>query len=160
MRTMLLLTLALAGCGDDLTNSAVDLSMPDLAGNDNDLPRPCIQTCPVCTGGTVCVTGNAGLVPFDATCLKPCSESADCSAPARCVRIDNGVPSGRYCVMAAAPRACVVECDLVPATSECDGNDLVTPYHIGVCGLQYARCANGCVEDLPDAGFNRMAHCL
>ena len=58
------------------------------------------------------------------------------------------------------PQECGSHCDLEPPTSECDGTTLVSYYRRIVCGLHYSHCANGCVEDAPDAGDDKHARCL
>jgi hypothetical protein len=105
------------------------------------------------------VQSAGGLIPFSPACLAACTDDASCAAGEQCVAIDGATPAGRYCLSPTEPQTCGPECDLVPSYSACDGNDVVAPYDHLVCGRVYTRCATGCVEDAPDGGDNRQAHC-
>jgi hypothetical protein len=156
--TLLFVAIALVGCGDDTTSA--DLGAPDLAVGDLS-QISCATSCGTCTTGTTCVTNSSGSVnSFSATCLASCQTDADCTPPRSCVAFDGSSPSGRYCLSATEPQQCGSHCDLVPATSACDGTTLVSYYRAIVCGLDYSHCANGCVEDAPDGGDDKHARCL
>jgi hypothetical protein len=132
-----------------------DLSVPP-----PDLALNCVQTCPSCTTGTTCVTSAGGLTPFSATCLAGCTSDVDCTGQRKCVAIYGASPAGRYCLNTTEPLSCGPMCDLVQAISFCSGSEVVAPYSNIVCGAVYTHCATGCVEDEPDGGTNRHAHCL
>jgi hypothetical protein len=133
-----------------------DLSVPDMTNM-----FTCSNTCtPACASGTTCVSQGGGVTPFNATCLASCTSSADCAGGRQCVDIYGAQPSGRYCVNTMEPQECGTHCDLTPPVSLCSGSELGTTYQGVVCGIKYAHCANGCVEDAPDGGQNRNARCL
>jgi hypothetical protein len=155
-QTLLMLTITVAACGGDGPSS--DLGAPDLAVKD--LQISCASSCGSCAPGTSCVAAGAGINMFSATCLTPCQSDVDCTQERSCVAIDSSVPSGRFCLSPTEPMECAGHCDLVPASSACDGDNLVLPYDTIVCGRKYLHCANGCVEDAPDGGADRHARCL
>jgi hypothetical protein len=155
--TLFVLAIALAGCGDDA--APADLGTPDLAVGDLS-QIVCTTSCGTCASGTTCVTNSSPSVnQFSATCLATCQTDADCTGQRACVAFDGSAPSGRYCLSATDPPECGTHCDLVQPTSACEGSTLVSVYHTTICGLRYTHCANGCVEDAPDGGVDRQAHC-
>jgi hypothetical protein len=158
MRSLLVvLTIALAGCGDD--GAPADLGAPDLAVGDL-AQAVCTKSCGTCASGTTCVTNeNVGINFFSASCLAPCQTDADCTQQRACVSFD-GSPPGSYCLSTTEPQSCGPHCDLIEPASSCEGATLVKAYLGIVCGLRHTHCANGCVEDTPDAGVNNHAHCL
>lgn len=150
------LALALAGCGSD------DGPLPflDEMGAHDLAVTVCAASCGTCATGTTCVTNySASVNQFSATCLAGCTTDSDCPAAHSCVAFDGSAPSGRYCLSATDPLGCGIHCDFVQPTSACEGSTLVSVYHTIICGLRYTHCANGCVEDNPDAGVDRQAHC-
>jgi hypothetical protein len=161
MRFLLLsCALVLAGCGNG-SSAPEDFAMPqDLSVPPPDLALNCVQTCPSCTTGTTCVTSAGGLTPFSASCLAGCTSDVNCTGGRKCVEIYGASPAGRYCLNTTEPQSCGPMCDLVQATSFCSGSEVVAPYSNIVCGAVYTHCATGCVEDEPDGGTNRHAHCL
>lgn len=162
MRSLLLLcALACAACDNGSSMTPEDFAVPqDLSVPPPDVALNCVQTCASCTTGTTCVSSAGGLTPFTATCLAGCTSDVDCTGGRKCVEIYGAAPAGRYCLTTTEPQSCGAECDLVPATSFCSGSEVVAPYHTIVCGAVYTHCANGCVEDAPDGGTNRQAHCI
>jgi hypothetical protein len=161
MRFMLLLcAVAFAAC-DTSSSTPEDFAMPqDLSAPPPDLALDCTQGCTGCTTGTACVSSGGGLTPFSSTCLATCTSDVDCTGGRKCVEIYGASPAGRYCLSMTEPQSCGPQCDLVPATSFCSGSEVVAPYSNIVCGAVYTHCAKGCVEDAPDGGTNRQAHCL
>ena len=157
MRSVLLmLTIALAGCGDN-SSSAADLAMPDLAMPDL-AARVCRTACDACAAPTVCVTPGGNPIHFGAVCLVPCQSSADCGRVAACVEVDGWQPAGRYCVHDEVASCSGQTCSPPGNISErCDGNVLVSPYAGFVCGTEYRACTNGCSTTPDDGGVG--AHC-
>jgi hypothetical protein len=152
-----LLPIALAACGSNDSSTADLAAFDDLATPD--LAIVCSGSCGTCPAGATCVMEAGGPEPFAPSCLVPCTTDADCGART-CVDFPVTFPSGRYCLAADEPNTCGVHCDLVEASSRCSGSVLIASYRGAVCGLSYHQCASGCVEDAPDAGADRQAHCL
>jgi hypothetical protein len=150
--------LAAAAC-DTTTSTPEDFAAPQDLSVQNDVALSCSNTCSTCTTGTTCVTSAGGLTPFNGTCLASCTSEVDCTGGRACVAIFGASPNGRYCLSPTEPQSCGINCDLVEATSSCSGNEVVSPYATIVCGVKYMHCPNGCMEDAPDGGTNRQAHC-
>ncbi|MGZ3408710.1 MAG: hypothetical protein ACXVDD_00940 [Polyangia bacterium] len=148
-RALFVLALALAGCGSDEVSSAADMSSGDLA------VRVCPTSCTSCAAGQVCVTHGGGPVQFGASCLKPCTGGGPVECPhAFCVEIIGASPPGRYCVSTGAPDPCnSPQCNSTPAgDAHCEGDEIVSPFGLNVCGYEHTTCANGC-STTPVDGF-------
>jgi hypothetical protein len=77
--------------------------------------------------------------------MRPCQEARECGRTVTCVTIEGASPAGSYCVGDAEPGRCGEGCATLPTgASSCDGDILVSPYALDVCGFERVRCANGC----------------
>ncbi|HEX9102101.1 MAG TPA: hypothetical protein VF997_07855 [Polyangia bacterium] len=126
---VIVMVLALAGCGDEQSTSA-DLAV----GSDMACGAQCSDAC---GPGTTCVGGAV----FAATCLQPCQTTSDCAAASTCVMLDGASPAGNYCIAPGHPRYCG-PCTS-PAIIFCDGDVLVRPAP-SVCGESRTLCPHGC----------------
>jgi hypothetical protein len=137
MRSILLmLCIALAGCGND-DGTAADMSIA------RDLSYlHCSQTCSTCAAGTTCVTG---MDDFNAACLKSCTDQRDCPSGSQCASLKAAAGMTRWCIDQSAPtKNCGIGC-AVGSEERCVGDVAV---HGGgffaYCATVYEYCPHGC----------------